>query len=146
MTALSSTRMGNRTLLLTGIAATLAAGALWHGPLGAGPRLAARMEARTQQLLVDWDMQQVRGTMAQAPMRREMVLAGPADDFQRSELKRLVALLPGVEAVSFDDEPRENPLPLVVQAELAALVGFGIGLIIAYLGELRRRSRQWDRF
>ena len=138
--------MGKRTLILAGIAVTLAVGALWHGPLGAGTRLAGRMEARTQYLLKDWDMTQVRGAMAQAPLRREVILTGPADDFQRGELKRLVGLLPGVEAVSFADEPREDPLPLVVQAELAALIGFCIGLIIAYLGELRRRSRQWDRF
>lgn len=137
--------MRNRTLFLIGIAGTLAAGALWHGPLGAGARLSARMEARTQQLLAEWDMTQVRGRVAQAPLRREVILGGRADDFQRSELKRLVALLPGVEAVAFDGEKRDQPLPLVVEAELAALIGFCIGLIIAYLGELRRRSRQWDR-
>ena len=91
--------MGKRTLILAGIAVTLAVGALWHGPLGAGARLAGRMEARTQYLLKDWDMTQIRGAMAQAPLRREVILTGPADDFQRGELKRLVGLLPGVEAV-----------------------------------------------
>ena len=138
--------MGRRTLLLAGIAITLAAGALWHGPLGAGARLAARMEGRTQQLLVEWDMTQVRGAVAKAPLARRVILSGKADDFQRRELKKLVALLPGVEAVSFAGEPAPKTLPLVVEAELAALIGFSIGLIIAYLGELRRRSRQWDRF
>ncbi len=138
-------RMGKRTLFLVGIAATLAVGALWHGPFGAGARLAARMEARTQQLLVDWDMTQVHGKVVQAPLRREVILSGKANDFQRGELKRLVGLLPGVEAVAFEGERRDDPLPLVVEAELAALIGFCIGLIIAYLGELRRRSRQWDR-
>ena len=137
--------MGKRTLFLLGVAATLAVGALWHGPLGAGARLAARMEARTQQLLVEWDMTQVRGKVAQGPLRREVLLSGKADDFQRGELKRLVGMLPGVEAVAFEREQRDKPLPLAVEAELAALIGFGIGLIIAYLGELRRRSRQWDR-
>jgi hypothetical protein len=36
-------------------------------------------------------------------------------------------------------------LPLLVEAELAALISFGIGLVLAYLLELRRRSRaQWS--
>lgn len=138
--------MRKRTLFLAGMAATLAAGALWHGPLGAGARLAARIEGRTQQLLVEWDMTQVRGAVPKAPLARRVVLSGKADEFQRGELKKLVGLLPGVEAVSFAGEPEPNSLPLVVEAELAALIGFGLGLIIAYLGELRRRSRQWDRF
>jgi hypothetical protein len=90
-------------------------------------------------------MTQVRGKVAQGPLRREVLLSGKADDFQRGELKRLVGMLPGVEAVAFEGEQRDKPLPLAVEAELAALIGFGIGLIIAYLGELRRRSRQWDR-
>src|SRR5689334_11854893 len=105
--------MGKRTLLLAGIAATLAAGALWHGPLGAGARLAARMEGRTQQLLVEWDMTQVRGAVAKNPLARRVVLSGPADSFQRGELKKLVRLLPGVEDASFADEPAPGTLPLV---------------------------------
>lgn len=138
--------MAKRTFLLAGIAATLAAGAVWHGPLGAGARMAAKMEARTQQFLSDWDLPEVHGDMARAPLSRQIVLTGPANDFQRSEAKRRIEMLPGVADAVFADERASPPLPLVVEAELAALVGFCIGLIIAYLGELRRRSRQWDRF
>jgi hypothetical protein len=36
-------------------------------------------------------------------------------------------------------------IPLVIEAELMALGGFGIGLMVAYLFELRRRAHQWDR-
>ena len=138
--------MGKRTLFLIGVAATLAAGALWHGPLGAGARLAAEIEARSNQLMVDWDVPQIKAKVANRPLSRHVLLTGPADDFQRREIKRLGAMLPGGAKYSFVDERASNPLPLVVEAELLALLGFALGLIIAYLGELRRRSHQWDRF
>jgi len=36
-------------------------------------------------------------------------------------------------------------LPLIVEAELLALSGFGLGLLLTYLLELRRRSRRFKR-
>lgn len=36
-------------------------------------------------------------------------------------------------------------LPLMVEAELMALTGFGLGLLLTYLLELRRRARRFDR-
>ena len=36
-------------------------------------------------------------------------------------------------------------LPLIVEAELMALVGFGLGLLLTYLLELRRRARRYKR-
>jgi hypothetical protein len=36
-------------------------------------------------------------------------------------------------------------LPLIVEAELMALTGFGLGLLLTYLLELRRRARRFDR-
>ena len=37
-------------------------------------------------------------------------------------------------------------MPLLVEAELLALGGFSVGLLLAYLVELRRRAHRWDRF
>ncbi len=37
-------------------------------------------------------------------------------------------------------------MPMIVEAELMALVGFSVGLLLAYLVELRRRARRFDRF
>lgn len=37
-------------------------------------------------------------------------------------------------------------MPLLVEAELLALGGFFVGLLLAYLVELRRRARRFDRF
>jgi hypothetical protein len=36
-------------------------------------------------------------------------------------------------------------LPLIAEAELMALTGFGLGLLLTYLLELRRRARRFDR-
>ena len=37
-------------------------------------------------------------------------------------------------------------IPLLIEAELLGLVGFSAGLLIAYLFELRRRARRYDRY
>ena len=37
-------------------------------------------------------------------------------------------------------------VPLLLEAELLGLVGFSAGLVIAYVVELRRRARRYDRF
>lgn len=37
-------------------------------------------------------------------------------------------------------------MPLLLEAELMALGGFSGGLLLAYLVELRRRARRFDRF
>ncbi len=36
-------------------------------------------------------------------------------------------------------------LPLIAEAELMALTGFGLGLLLTYLLELRRRARRFVR-
>jgi hypothetical protein len=36
-------------------------------------------------------------------------------------------------------------LPLFAEAALLGLVGFGLGLLLTYLLELRRRARRFDR-
>ena len=36
-------------------------------------------------------------------------------------------------------------LPLLIEAELMGLFGFGLGLLLTYLLELRRRARRFDR-
>ena len=36
-------------------------------------------------------------------------------------------------------------LPLLIEAQLMALAGFGLGLLLTYLLELRRRARRFKR-
>jgi len=137
----------NRRLLITlGIAGTLAETALWHGPLGAADRFATKVETQSRAVLDDWEMTAVDGHFARGPLRRTLVLSGTADEFQRSELPRIMGQVPGVGDVRWADSPRPKPprLPLIAEAELFALVGFGLGLLVTYLLELRRRYRaEW---
>jgi len=93
----------NRTLIfLSGAAATIAASALWHGPLGAGERLAIRAEKIARATLDYYEMSAVSARVARHPLSRVIILSGPADDFQRSELLRIMGQVPGVNEVRWD--------------------------------------------
>ena len=93
----------NRTLIfLSGAAATIAASALWHGPLGAGERLATRAEKIARATLDYYEMSAVSARLARHPLSRVIILSGPADDFQRSELLRIMSQVPGVNEVRWD--------------------------------------------
>ena len=91
--------MNRRLLLPLGIAAVLAETALVHGPLGAGERFVARREAAIHAYLVRQELPLVRARFERDPLRRQIILSGPADDFQQSELVRIVGEAPGVAAV-----------------------------------------------
>jgi hypothetical protein len=82
--------------ILFGIAATLGMGALWHGPLGAGERVAARIEAEARTRLDHYEMTVVQARLERGPLSRRLLLTGPADEFQRREIVRLVETVPGV--------------------------------------------------
>ena len=134
-----------RFSLAAGIAATLLLAWIWHGPVGTGDRFVSVVERQTRQVLIDWEMAPVRAVVAREPVKRTLILSGPADGFQRAELVRILNYVPGVGNVRWVDSPETFPLPLLLEAELAALISFGIGLVLAYLLELRRRSRaQWS--
>jgi hypothetical protein len=36
-------------------------------------------------------------------------------------------------------------IPLAIEAQLFGLSGFAIGLVLAYIAELRRRANQWKK-
>jgi hypothetical protein len=85
----------------------------------------------------------VSGHLHHGPLTRRVILSGPADEFQQSELVRIIDELPGVESTSWS--PGAGGLPLIVEGAAAALVGFLLGLLVAYLIELRRRyNAQWN--
>ena len=137
-------RSGRRTLVLAaGVAATLLAGFTWVGPAGAGERFAAAVDREARQVLVNYEVTHLEAHTQRAPVARTVLLSGPADDFQRGELVRIMKVVPGVTNARWDG--RKSGLPLIAEVELAALLSFGIGLLLAYLLELRRRSRaQWS--
>lgn len=132
-------------MIVSGALVVLALGAIWHGPAGAGDRLAGTVDRTSRKVLDDWEMTQVQGHIERGPIKRTLVLSGPADDFQRSELVRIMNDVPGVATVRWADIQPPFALPLFAEAELAALICFGLGLLLAYLLELRRRYRaQWS--
>ena len=36
-------------------------------------------------------------------------------------------------------------IPLAIEAQLFGLAGFAIGILLAYIAELRRRANQWKK-
>ena len=105
--------MTNRQKLLAGAAASIAFAELWHGPLGAASRLTGHVE-RTARAQLDHDeMTQVQARLARAPLSRTLILSGPADDFQRKELLRVMGEVPGVGEVRWD--PASLPQERIAQ-------------------------------
>ena len=134
-------RHRSRPLIIAGVIA-MAAAAAWHGPLGAADRLRTTIERQARESLDYYEMTKVTAHLHRGPLTRRLVLSGPADDFQTSELARLLSQLPGVSGVRWSE--RGAGPPLIAEGELAAILGFLGGLLIAYLIELRRRyNAQW---
>lgn len=136
-------RRSKRNLkLAVGILISLALAGLWHGPFGAADRFAGQVERDVRATLVNNEIPQVSGHLHHDPLTRRVALTGPADNFQRSELVRIVSGLPGVSDASWS--VARGGVPLVAEACMVAVAGFLIGLLLAYLVELRRRyNSQW---
>ena len=94
--------MSRRTILLVGLAACIGFNALWHGPLGAGERLASLSETSARATLDQYEFPTVQAHLQRSPLSRRLILSGPADDFQRSELVRILDETPGVLEVRWD--------------------------------------------
>ena len=94
--------MSRRTIFLTGIAAVVGCTALWHGPFGAGEKLARQAEAKARRVLDYYELPMIQAHMQRGPLARRLILSGPADDFQRAELVRILDETPGVLDVRWD--------------------------------------------
>lgn len=94
--------MSRRLELLAGIVAVLGFTALWHGPLGAGDRMAQHIETQARRQLDHDEMHMIQAKLQRRPMARRLILSGPADDFQRGELVRRLDTVPGVLEVRWD--------------------------------------------
>lgn len=94
--------MSRLAAIVLGGGAVVAITWLWHAPLGAGERLVSGIEARSRVTLDRLEMTQVQARAARDPLSRDLVLSGPADDFQRRELVRIMGDSPGVARASWD--------------------------------------------
>ena len=135
-------RARRNTALAIGLGVALALTALWHGPMGAAQRFTSQVERDARAVLDHYEMTRVAAHLHQGPLSRHLILAGPADDFQATELVRLMSELPGVSSAQWTREP--TGVPLLIEALVVASAGFIFGLVLAYLNELRRsHNAQW---
>jgi hypothetical protein len=129
--------------LVTGVLASMTAAALWHGPLGAADRFTSRVERIARQVLIDFEAPAgVTVHIHHGPLTRQLNLSGPSDEFQRAEATRLLSGIPGVSDAVWTPSAA---VPLIVEAFAVSLMGFLLGLLVAYLAERRRRyNAQWS--
>jgi hypothetical protein len=85
-----------------GLISSLLVAAIWHGPAGTGQRMAQDIERASRIALDNYEMTQVTARLERDPLRRTLVLHGPADDFQQRELIRIMNQVPGVDSVRWD--------------------------------------------
>ena len=137
-------RRSRRGMILgAGLAAAIGAAALWHGPAGAAARFSTHVERTARASLDYYEMAQVQGRLQRNLLTRRLLLSGPADDFQRGELVRLMSDLPGVSRATWS--PSDRGLPLIAEGTMAAAAGYLLGALLAYLVTLRRRyNEQWS--
>lgn len=131
--------------LVGGFIASIVVAELWHGPLGTANRFTATIERQSREALDHYEMYKVGAHLHRAPLTRQLVFTGGADlnDFQRGEMVRLFSQLPGVHTATWSE--RNEWFPLILEAALVAIAGFLLGLLVAYLTELRRRhNSQWN--
>src|SRR5512139_2633498 len=94
--------MNRRAIFLLGFAAVVGFTALWHGPLGAAEELARQAESDARRTLDHYELPMIQAKLQRGPLSRRLILSGPADDFQRSELVRILDDTPGVLEVKWD--------------------------------------------
>ena len=126
-----------------GLVASIAAAVLWHGPLGAADRFSSEVERYAHEVLVEnYAPAGMTARIHHGPLTRQLMLSGPGDDFQRSEAARLLSQVPGVSDASWTPA---LGIPLIAQGAITAVMGFLLGVLVAYLLELRRRhNSQWN--
>ena len=104
--------MNRYAVMASGAAAVLAVAWSWHQPLGAGDRLARQIEARARAQLDRDEMLSVSARLERHPLSRRLILAGPADEFQRGEIRRRMEAMPGVGEAVWDPGSLETePVP-----------------------------------
>jgi hypothetical protein len=126
-----------------GCVLSIALAALWHGPLGAADRFAREVDLTVRSALIYNEIPEVSGHLHRGPLTRRVMLSGPADDFQRSELIKVMGEVPGVGSASWSNAG--GGTPLIAEGVAAGVVGFLLGLVLAYLIDLRRRyNAEWN--
>jgi hypothetical protein len=95
---------------LIGLAIALLAGWIGHGPLGQGQAFVDRLDALARAEIQKAELSQVHVRFNRDPLRREAILTGRADAFQREGMGQFPGLndrvraIPGVSGVRWEGE------------------------------------------
>lgn len=101
--------MSSALKALTGLAAALLVGWLAHGPAGRGAAFVDQLDAEAKAVIHDAGLP-VQVRFERDPLRREAILSGRANDFQRHGLGSLPGLddrvraVPGVSDVRWEGD------------------------------------------
>lgn len=102
--------MNRWTKLSIGLAAALLAGWIGHGPLGQGTAFVDGLDAQAKAKIRQAELNQVQVRFERSPLRREAILSGRADDFQREGMGQFpgindrIRAIPGVSGVRWEGE------------------------------------------
>jgi hypothetical protein len=94
---------------LIGLAVALTAGWISHGPLGRGEAFVGQLQGQADAVLAKAAVPGVTVRFNRAPLSREAILAGPADDFQREGqgqfpgLNDRISDIPGVAGLRWEN-------------------------------------------
>jgi hypothetical protein len=95
---------------LIGLALALLAVWVGHGPLGRGEAFVDLLDARAKAVIRVAELPRVQVRFVRDPLRREAILSGEADSFQREGMGQFPGLddriraIPGVSGVRWEDE------------------------------------------
>ena len=95
---------------LIGLAAALLAGWIGHGPLGQGEAFVDGLDARAKAVIKAAELPRVQVRFERDPLRREAILSGEADTFQREGMGQFPGLndriraIPGVSGLRWEGE------------------------------------------
>ena len=139
--------MNRKLVLALGVAAVVAETALWHGPLGAGEQMAGKIERTARRTIEHYEMPLVTARAIAASAAAAAIGTGRRFPARRAGADH--GRNPGRVRRSLDNPAKPGGgagelIPLIVEACAMSLVGFSIGLLLAYLIELRRRANaEW---
>jgi hypothetical protein len=141
---LHACRIRRTKSLIAGVLAVLAVNALWHWPARAGNRFAVTVDRIVAEELQRLEMPEISAKVVRSPVRRTLILSGPANDFQQAEFVRIMETAPGVASARWGARTGLE-LPLVIETILFSLLAFLAGLFLSYLVEIRRRvNSEWS--
>ena len=96
--------------LLIGLAVALAAGWVGHGPLGQGQAFVDGLDGQARAVIRAAGLPQIQVRFGRDPLRREAILSGQADQFQREGMGQFpglndrIAAIPGVSGLRWEGE------------------------------------------